>query len=132
MEIPPLLLQFAGSLVAILVIYLIARFMRLGGSPKLADEAAVSAAVDEVEAGFVPRLVSISRDGAAALAKDSHGRIMVIKRHGNQFAGRVLKSSATAREEVDAIVVDPRETQFGTVRLCIKDAASWADAINRL
>lgn len=132
MDIPPLLLQFAGSLTAILVIYLIARFMRLGGSPKLVDEAAVSVAADEVEAGFVPARVSISRGGAAALAKDAGGRIMVIKRHGNRFAGRILSGQASAREEVDGLVIDPRETQFGTVRLSIPDAASWADAVNRL
>lgn len=132
MEVPPLLIQFVGSLIAIIVIYWITRALGLGAKPKLTDQAAVCIAAEEIEAGFLPQRVSISREGAAALAKDSQGRIMVIKRHGNQFAGRVLTTAATTREEVDAIIVDPRETQFGAVRLSIDDAASWADAINRL
>ena len=57
---------------------------------------------------------------------------MVIKRHGNKFAGRVLTNAASVREEVDALIVDPHETQFGRVRLTLSDAPYWADAINRL
>ena len=68
----------------------------------------------------------------AALARDASGRIMVIKRHGNKFAGRLLGPSATAREQVDALVVDHDDNRFGSVRLSLTDASYWADAINRL
>jgi hypothetical protein len=33
---------------------------------------------------------------------------------------------------VDAIEVDPREGQFGTVLLSVDKPGYWADAINRL
>lgn len=132
MDIHPLLLQFGGSLVAILILYLIARALGLGGKRVLGDEASVQAAAGEVEDGFEAERISISRDKTAALAKDASGRIMVIKRHGNQFAGRVLTPAARVREEVDGLVVDPDEARFGTVRLSLADASSWADAINRL
>lgn len=132
MELHPMLLQFGGSLVAILVLAGLAMLLKLGGKPTLRDEEAVARAGGEVEDGFAPARVSISRDGTAALARDGAGRIMLIKRHGNKFAGRILTPEARVREEVDGIVIDPRETQFGTVRLSIDDAAYWADAINRL
>ena len=127
-----MLYQFAGSLIAILVLAGLAVLLKLGGRPQLTDERSVAAAAGEVEDGFEPVRISIARDGACALARDDQGRIMVIKSHGNKFAGRVLTSAASVREEVDALIVDPHETQFGRVRLTLSDAPYWADAINRL
>lgn len=127
-----MLLQFGGSLVAILLLAGLAVALKLGGKPTLADEAAVALAAGEAEDGFEVDRVSIARAGDAALARDPSGRIMVLKRHGNKFAGRILTAQASAREEVDALIVDPREARFGTVRLALSDASYWADAINRL
>lgn len=127
-----MLLQFGGSLVAILVLAGLAVALRLGGKPTLADEAAVALAAGEVEDGFEVSRFSITRDRSAAMVRDPSGRIMVLKRHGNKFAGRILSPSASAREEVDALIVDPREARFGNVRLSLADASYWADAINRL
>jgi len=132
MELHPQLIQFGGSLIAILVLAGIAWALKLGGKPKLHDDADVARVADEAEDGFVAGRFSISRDGAAALARDQAGRIMVIKRHGNRFVGRTLNSRARCREEVDGLVVDTAEAAFGSVRLSLIDASYWADAINRL
>lgn len=131
-EFEGLFLQFAGSLLAILALFGLAKWLGLGGKPRLHSEADVAKATDEVVSGFLPKRVSIARDGSAALARNDQGQIMLIKRHGNRFAGRILTSSAQVREEVDGLVIDPKETQFGQVRLSLKDASTWADAINRL
>ncbi|MEO1730006.1 MAG: hypothetical protein AAFR64_04640 [Pseudomonadota bacterium] len=131
-EIDPMLLQFGGSLIAIFAVAGLTVLLKLGGKPTLTDEAALAHAAGEVEDGFLPTRSSTSRDGKAALARDESGRIMLIKRHGNKFAGRILSPRATCHEEVDGLVVDPHETQFGTVRLSLIDAPYWADAINRL
>ena len=127
-----MLLQFGGSLVAILVLAALAAALKLGGKPVLGDEGALALAAGEVEDGFEVARGSIARGGHAALVRDPTGRIMVIKRHGNKFAGRILTRSASVRQEVDALIVNPGETQFGTVRLALDDASYWADAINRL
>lgn len=132
MEIHPLLLQFGGSLVAIFALFLLARALKLGGSPRLEDEQAVQSAAAEVEDGFEAQRISISRDKQAAIAADNSGRIMVIRRHGNRFAGRILSRQASVREEVDALVIDPGEKRYGAVRLRLGDPGYWADAINRL
>lgn len=132
MDISPLLLQFGGSLIAIFALYALARALKLGGKPKLADEESVRFAAGEVEDGFVAERIAVTRQGAAALASDALGRIMLIKRHGNQFAGRILDSEAQVQEEVDAIVVDCGDTRFGKVRLSLENPGVWVDAINRL
>ncbi|WP_298306027.1 hypothetical protein [uncultured Erythrobacter sp.] len=132
MSIPPLLLQFGGSLIAIFALYTLARTLKLGGRPKFESEESVRFAAGEVEDGFIAERVAVAREGNAALTSDTDGKIMLIKRHGNQFAGRVLTSRAHVHEEVDSIVVDCGDKRFGKVRLSIEQPGIWVDAINRL
>lgn len=132
MNVDPQIFIFGGSLIAIVALSLVARWIGLGGNPVLRDERDVEAAAGAVEDGFMTERSSISRDKKAALASDASGRIMVIKRHGNRFAGRILTTAAIAREEVDALVVDCGEARFGPVRLALADSSTWADRINRL
>lgn len=127
-----LLSQTIGSLVAILMLAGLAWWLRLGGAPRLDSEDAVRRAAGEVEDGFDPVTSARDAEGAAALARDAAGRIMVIKRHGNRFAGRVLGADAAARVAGGQIEVDPGEARFGTVFLTIPDAEAWADAINEI
>lgn len=131
-DIHPLLLQFGGSLAAILVLAALAVALKLGGKPVLGDERDAARIAGEVEDGFEPVRVSISREGSAALLRDASGRIMLVRRHGNKFAGRILTPATRVREEVDGLLVDPGESRFGTARLSLGDAGYWADAINRL
>ena len=98
----------------------------------LGDESAVQKAANEVMDGFDVQRISIARGGKAALARDGSGQIMLIKRHGNRFAGRLLDSKSSVREQVDTLIVDSGEIRFGEVRLSIDDPGFWADAINRL
>lgn len=136
MDLPPLLIQTAGSLVAILALAGLAWWLRLGGAPLLDSDAAVRRAAGEVEDGFDP--VAIARDahGMAAVISDAQGRIMVIKRHGNRFAGRVLGPAARAviwrDQRSPALEVDCGEARFGKVFLGLTEPDAWADAINAL
>jgi len=136
MSLPPLVIQTAGSLAAILVLAGLAHLLRLGGTPRLASDDAVRRAAGEVEDGFAPVTTACDAEGASAIARDDAGRIMVIKRHGNRFAGRVLGPAASARVEHNRgefnLIVDPGEARFGKVFLTIADAEAWAAAINRL
>ncbi len=131
-----LLTQTAGSLVAILALAGLAWWLKLGGAPRLDSAEAVARAAGEVEDGFAPVAAACDAEGSGALARDGAGRIMVIKRHGNRFAGRVLCPAAQARIWRDlgetALEVDPGEPRFGKVFLTLPDAQAWADAINRL
>ena len=132
MNVPPLLVQTIGSLAAILALAGLAWWLKLGGSPRLASEADVARAANEVEDGFLPVAIACDSGGAAALARDAAGRIMLIRRHGNRFAGRVLGPAASVRLDGARLVVDPGEARFGTVSLDLADTQAWADAINRV
>lgn len=136
MEVPPLLLQTAGSLVAILALGGLARWLRLGSLPRLASDDDVGRAAGEVDDGFDPVAIARDAEGRAAIARDAQGQIMVIKRHGNRFAGRMLTPAAKARLWTDfahpTLEVDCGELWFRPVYLDVPDPGAWAAAINAL
>lgn len=131
-----LVIQTGISLVAILALAGLAWWLKLGGAPRLDSQEAVARAAGEVEDGFAPTMAACDAEGASALARDDAGRIMVIRRHGNRFAGRVLCPAAVAKVEIRPgeynLVIDPGEARFGKVFLTLPDAQAWADAINRV
>jgi hypothetical protein len=134
--IPPLLLQTAGSLVAILALAGLAWWLKLGGAPLLSDDDSVRRAASEVEDGFTPVTIARDKGGVAALAHDAQGRIMLIRRHGNRFAGRILSPAAHADLWRDmgqtTLEVDCGEARFGKTFLDLSDPDTWAAAINRV
>ena len=134
MDIPPLVLQTAGSLVAILALAGLAAWLKLGGTLRLDGEEGVRRAAVEVEDGFSPVAIACDDKGAAALARDAEGRIMLIKRHGNRFAGRLLGPNTQAHWRCvvspEGLVVDTGEVRFGKVHLTTPDPEAWAAAIN--
>lgn len=132
MDVPPLILQTAESLIAILVLAGIAYWLKLGGTPLLVSQEAVRRAAQEVHDGFEAVEIACDAQGHAALARDANGHIVVIKRHGNRFAGRVLGLDAAAWVAEGQLEVYPGEERFGTVFLTIPDAEAWADAINEI
>ena len=132
MDLPPALLQFLGSLVAILALGGIAHWLGLGPSPRLADEAAARVAADEAVSGFTPTAISLDRDGHGALMRDAAGRILLLRPHGVHFAGRVLSPYARAYRDGAALVIDSAEKRYGAARLEVDDASTWVDAIEAL
>jgi hypothetical protein len=132
MDIHAQIWVFGGSLAAILLLVGFAAWLKLGGSPVIASEEDARRLADEVRDGFLPERIAIDAQGAAALLDDGAGRIMLIKRHGNRFAGRILPSSAHATLEDTALVVFSGEARFGKVALAVPEAGVWAEAINGL
>ncbi|WP_379548748.1 hypothetical protein ACFCW2_06150 [Qipengyuania sp. DSG2-2] len=132
----PVVLQFGGSLLAILVLAWLTGKLGLGARPTLDSDEAVRLAAGQAEDGYEPVAIARDRHGIAALAQDARGGIMVLRPHGGHIAARILRAGATARilQDGDDIMldVDCGERRFGTVVLAIEDANTWADAINRL
>lgn len=132
MDIHPQILTFAGSLIAIFALAGLAVLLRLGGTRKLTNTEEARLAAGEVLDGYEPSRIALDKDGAGAVMIDEAGKIMVIKTHGNQFAGRILTASASARTAGDTVTINSGESRYGNVTLRILDATSWGDAINRL
>ena len=125
-------LQIAGSLIAIVALASLAKWLGLGRQPVLANEAEARAAANEAIDGFSPAKIALDQAGHGALLQDSHGQILILKPHGNFFAGRVLTHAACASSKAGALVVDCGESRFGSVTLTLDDAPYWAAAIDGL
>ena len=129
MDLPPALIQFAGSLVAILALAGIAWWLKLGPEPRLADDEAARIAADEAVSGFEPIAIGRDRDGRGAVMRDAAGRVLLLRPHGGHFAGRLLSGETRVRRDGDALEIDPGERRYGPARLVLDDPAAWVAAI---
>ena len=129
MDLPPALIQFLGSLLAILALAGVAWWLKLGPKPRLADEDAARRAADEAVSGFEPVAIGLDRSGHGALMRDAAGRILLLRPHGVHFAGRLLPRETRVLREGDELEIDPRERRYGKARLVLDDAAAWVSAI---
>jgi hypothetical protein len=126
------LLQFAGSLAAILMLAAIAWKLRLGGDARLHDSDQARALAEDALCGFDAAEIAIDRAGMAALLRDSAGRVMLIRRHGAHWAARLLDGSAHARLDRNLLTVASGETRFGSVTLDLGDEGQvWAASLRR-
>jgi len=132
MEMSPALLQFLGSLIAILALAGIAAWLRLGGDRRIASEAEARVLADEAVSGFLPVATAVDVGGQAAVLQDPQGRVLVLRRHGVHFAGRLLGRGATATADGQRLHVDTGETRFGSVALRVEDPQVWIRAIEAI
>ena len=132
MTLPPALLQFVGSLAAILVLAAIAWRLKLGPEPRLDDENAARRAADEAVSGFEPVAIGLDSEGRGALLRDAGGRILLLRPHGSHFAGRLLSDRADARIEDGVLFIDTAEKRYGSARLDLADASAWMKTIKAI
>lgn len=125
-------LLFLGSLVAILALSGIARWLRLGRAPRLANEDEARFAANEAIDGFEPVRIALDHQGAGAIMEDRAGRLLLLKPHGNFFAARTAALSWTARQHGNQLTIDSGERRFGTVSLMLDDPGYWVAAIERV
>lgn len=127
------LIQFGGSLAAILVLAGIAWALKLGGDRRIRDEAHTRELADEALCGFDPIEIALDEEGQAALARDAGGRIMLLRRHGAHFASRLLDAGSVARVEESKLIVTAGDRRFGTATLDLGDEAdAWVRRIEAL
>ena len=127
------LAQFAISLAAVLLLVLLARQLGLGGDVRLRGEAQARAESEAALGGFDPVDIAIDRAGIGALLRDGQGRVMLLRRHGAQFAARLLDSHADTRLDRNFLTIGTGETTFGQITLDLGDRAQvWAASLRRL
>jgi len=127
------IVQFGGSLAAILMLAWIALKLGLGGDRRIADEDDLRALAEEALYGFDPVDIAIGRTGLNALARDADGRVMVLRRHGAHFAGRILDGASRVHREGTTLAVDTGDRRFGLVTIDLgDDAAAWAARLEAL
>ena len=117
------LLILAGSIVAVLAVAAIVRWMGLG-KVKLADAAEAQELAEDMLSGFKAREVFLSTDGLSAALIGQDGSIGLLKQHGAHFAARKLPKPLATQPETGAIRIDSGESRYGavTLKLAEKDA----------
>lgn len=127
------LLKLAGSIAAILFIFWLARHWQLGGDVRIRTAEQARAIADEILCGFEPVDIAVDRAGIGALLRDEKGRHLLIRRHGAQWAGRVLDQYGGTRLDHNFLTVGSGERLFGAITLDLgADAQSWASGLRRL
>jgi hypothetical protein len=126
-------LQLLGSLVAILVLAWLARRMGLGGDPRIHGVDEARALAEDAICGFDPQDVVVDRAGIGALARDTSGRVLLIRQHGSHFAARQLANHAGVRLDGRFLTIATDDKRFGKVTLDLGDQAQvWAASLRRL
>ena len=118
------LLKLAGSIAAILFIAWLARFLRLGGDVRIRSEEQAREIANETCCGFDPVEIAIDKAGIAALLRDAEGRHLLVRRHGVQWAGRLLDRHNDSRLDKNFLTVGTGEKTFGFVTLNLGSQAS--------
>lgn len=126
-------LQLAGSLVAILLVFLLTRWLGLGGDVRIRDEDTARRLADEAVCGFDPVDVALDRAGIGALLRDGQGRVLLLRRHGAHFAARLVDDPAGVRLDRNFLTIATGDRWFGKVTLDLGPAAQvWASSFRRL
>lgn len=128
-----LLLQLAGSVVAVLFLAWLAKYLELGGDLRIRSEEQARAIADQVVCGFDPVVIAIDKAGIGALMRDAQGRHLLVRRHGAQFAGRLLDRHSDTRLDQNFLTVGTGERTFGKVTLNLGPQAQyWAAGMRHL
>jgi hypothetical protein len=131
--VTPQLLQLAGSIIAILFLAWLARFWQLGGDVRIRTDEQARSIADEIICGFDPVDIAIDRAGIGALMRDAKGRHLLVRRHGAQWAGRLLDNHNETRLDQNFLTVGTGEKTFGTVTLNLGERAQyWAAGLRHL
>jgi hypothetical protein len=126
-------LQLAGSLVAILVLAWLCRWLGLGADVRIGSEEEARRLAEESVSGFIVADLALDRAGIGALLRDVEGRIMLLRRHGAHFAARLLDSHADSRLDRNFLTIGTGEGTFGRVTLDLGDKAQvWASNLRHL
>jgi hypothetical protein len=127
------LAKLGGSIIAILLLAWTAKGMGLGGDIRIRDEGHARRLAEEAICGFDPVDIVLDRAGIGALMKDASGRHLLIRRHGAQFAGRLLDGHSDSRLDQNFLTIGTGEKAFGKVTLNLgAEAQYWAAGLRRM
>lgn len=122
-----------ASLAAILLLGWLASHLRLGADVRLRDRHEALALARATACDFDAEEIALDRAGIGALLRGRDGRIMLLRRHGAHFAGRLLTTHQGMRLDRHLLTIATPETSFGAVTLDLgAEAQHWAASLRRL
>jgi hypothetical protein len=127
------IIKLAVSLAAIGGLYWLARYLQLGGEPRIRDEDHARRLAHEGIYGFAATDVVLDLGGYSALVRDAAGRHVVIWLLGNRFVTRMLPPGVQARLDRRLLVIDPEEPGADPITLNLGEPAQyWAAGLRHI
>lgn len=125
--------QLAASLAGMALIAALAQLLGLGGDVRIRNEAHARDLADAALFGFTPTDIALDRAGFGALLRDDSGRVMLLRRHGVHFVGRLINDVSGARLDQNFLTIRAGNAPADTVTLDLGDKAQqWAGSFRRL
>lgn len=129
----PDLAKFGVSLLSILALAGLARWLNLGGDLRIRSAEQARHLANEAVEGFEPIEIALDKAGIGALLRDAQGRQMLLRRHGAAWVGRLLDERTEARLDRDFLTIGTGERTCGSVTLHLGPSAGvWAAGLRRL
>jgi hypothetical protein len=127
------LAKLGASIIAILLLAWTAKRLGLGGDVRIRDEAHARELAEEAICGFDPVDIILDKARIAALMKDAQGRHLLIRRHGAQFAARMLDRHSDSRLDQNFLTIGTGEKTFGKITLNLgAEAQYWAAGLRHM
>jgi hypothetical protein len=125
--------KLAASLVSILVLAWLARWLKLGGDPRIADAGHAMRLAFDGQYGFVGIDAAVDKAGMSALVRDAQNRHVLVNRVGNRFVTRMIAPPVQGRLDQKLLTIDLGEAAFPAVTLNLGDQAQyWASGLRHL
>jgi hypothetical protein len=127
---PDFLQQFAGSLLAVIVLVLIAARLGFRDQPRLRNAEHAREIARVALGGIEPAKVGLDRQGHAALLRTATGRFCLLSPHGAHFVCKDLGGNVRAQAHEQFLTVRCADGKARGFVLDLGDsAAEWAAAI---
>jgi hypothetical protein len=118
------LLKLGGSVIAIIAVFWLVRWMGFGAThERIRDVAHAIALADEAECGFAGVSAVVDMAGYGALVTNAAGAVMLVRAHGNRFAARRIGPGWHARLNRRMLELSAADSTFGTVTLDLGEEA---------
>jgi hypothetical protein len=122
-----------ASLVAVLALGQLARWMALGGDVRIRDADHARMIARDSLFGFAATDVALDLGGYSALVKDAQGRHALINTKGAHFVARLVKPPIEGRLDRALLTLDLGEPDFDPVTLNLGEKAQyWASGLRHI
>jgi hypothetical protein len=126
-------IQMVVSLVAVLALGGLARWMGLGGDVRIRDTDHAIGLAGEGIYGFAGVDGAVDRAGYSALVRDQAGRHVLIMVKGNKFVTRLVVPPIEGRLDQKLLTIDLREPDCPAVTLNLGEKAQyWASGLRHI
>jgi hypothetical protein len=127
------LIQLGASLIAILALYGLSRWLRLGGDVRIIDPDHAKRIAFESLYGFSGVDAVVDRAGYSALVRDAAGYHALICKHGAHFIARMIRPPIEGRLDQRFLTIDLQEPDIAPVTLNLGDVAQyWASGLRHI